>query len=301
VRFKTTIGREEGFVIIAVLWLCALIVWLALQIATDTRMQGEEQLHLLRKSQAFHLAIGGCYEAIARMGQSRPTGLELRRGKNQEDDESWQPDGVPHVIKYGTGEAVVVVQSESLKVNVNKANHDQLKAVLEKAGMDQDAAEGLSDVIADFVDGDDTVRLRGAEQESYQRLGLSYGPFNGPLTSLDQLLLIPGVTQQFFFGYGQADTSADEYESELLNDPLFPREHSLFDMFTVYGSNVQLREDDPSTGVQQRIITWKGGDIYRILSSGKPSAGSPSVLVWLIVRYVPQSKEGFEILYRKTL
>ena len=66
---------EEGVVIISVLWICALIMWFALQIGAETRLQGEEELHHLRWSQAFYLATGGCYEALAHMGSSSPVGL----------------------------------------------------------------------------------------------------------------------------------------------------------------------------------------------------------------------------------
>ena len=62
--------NSRGVVLIAVLWICALIMWFAFQISAQTRLQGEDQIHAIRKSQALHLAIGGCYEALARMGQT---------------------------------------------------------------------------------------------------------------------------------------------------------------------------------------------------------------------------------------
>jgi hypothetical protein len=292
--------NQQGVVIIAVLWICALIMWLGLQIAAGARLRGEEQVHILRKSQALHLAIGGCYEALARMGQPLPTGLETGLRRNQGNYDNWQPNGIPHIVRYGTGEAVVVVESENDKVNIDKANHDQLKAVLVKAGMDDDAADGLSDVIADFIDPDDMPRLRGAEKDRYQQLGIPYGPFNGLLTSPDQLLLVPGVTQRLFYGYGAGGDHQYSNESDLIYDSSFPRKYSLFNMISVYGSN-ELIKDEAATEAEEKIITWQTGGIYRILARGKPASGPPSVLVWLTVQYLPQSKQGYEILYRKIL
>ena len=69
------IHREKRAVLIAVLWICALVMWFTLQIGAMTRMQGEEQVHLFRRAQAHYLAIGGCYEALARIGQPPPAGL----------------------------------------------------------------------------------------------------------------------------------------------------------------------------------------------------------------------------------
>jgi len=297
------IKNQEGVVIIAVLWICALIMWIGLQISADSRLQGEEQVHLFRKSQATYLAIGGCYEALARMGQQPSTGLEGMHSKDTTESDNWQPDGTSHVVRYETGQAIVVIEAEDQKVNVNKASPQQLEAVLEKAGFKGDAADGLADVIADFIDKDDISRLHGAEKDQYKQNGLPYGPFNGPLTSLDQMLLIPGITQQIFYGYGLEDLITGETESEPLADPAFPRKHSLFDMFTVYGNNLVFldKESAESSGLKRQINTWKSGGVYRIISCGKPSTGSPSVLIWLIVQYAPQSKNVFEILYRKTL
>jgi len=251
---------------------------------------------VLRRSQAIHLAMGGCYEALGRMGQARPTGLE--RGV----DHTWQPDGSSRLVTYESGQAIVVVDAEVKKVNVNKANHDQLKAVLIRGGFETHEADRMADVILDFVDEDDLVRLNGAEKEHYESMGLPYGPFNGTLTSLDQLLLVPGITPQIFYGYGLEQLTPEEEDgSAELRHPLMPRKHSLFQMLTVYGTNESLSQDDEGEDIQSEQITWESGGTYRILSCGLPSGGTPAVLIWLIVRYTPESEKGYEILYRKIL
>ena len=78
--------NSRGVILIAVIWVCALIMWFSFQISAQTRLQGEDQLHAIRKSQALHLAIGGCYEALARMGQSPPL---LNRGGQSELAARW--------------------------------------------------------------------------------------------------------------------------------------------------------------------------------------------------------------------
>jgi len=288
------IRREEGVVLIAVLWICALVMWFTLQIGAMTRMQGEEQVHLFRRAQAHYLAVGGCYEALARMGHPPPTGLE--RGP----DLSWQPDGAQHLLKYQTGEALVSVESEMTKVNVNIANPEQLKKVLVTAGVDEDAAEGLADVIADFIDPDDLRRLRGMEAAEYKRLGLPYGPFNGPLIRLDQMLLIPGITEQLFYGYMRKGGETGETAPDTIN-PMVPGKDSLFEMLTIYGTNAISRNIDLDREIEARIITWQNGGIYRIFSTGVAYNGPPAVTICLIVRFTPQSKSGYEVLSRKIL
>ncbi len=302
--------REEGVVIVAVLWICALIMWFALQIAAETRMLGEEQVHLLRKSQALHLAIGGCYEALGRMGQPLGTGID------EPQDGSWQPNGEPHLVDYETGRAIVIIESENRKVNVNIAQHDPLKAALERSGLDSDFAEGLADMIADFIDPDDIPRLHGAEKEYYEESGRRYIPFNGALTSLDQLLLLPGISPQLFYGYGQPSEELENPDAVPI-DPAIPGKNSLFRLLTVYGENQALPEEDEIAGEFERsnrfrrrdtldrlgepIITWESGGIYRVLSCGRAAHGASPVVVWLTFRYEPESDPPYVVLYRKIL
>lgn len=286
---------ESGVVLVAVLWICALVMWFTLQIGVMTRMEGEEQVHLFRRSQAYYLAIGGCYEALARMGQPLPTGFE------RESELNWQPDGAPHLLTYQTGEALVSVEAENRKVNVNLTPPDQLAVVLQAAGVNEKAAEELADVIADFVDADDDVRLHGMEKAGYQRLGRNTEPFNGPLLSLDQLLLVPGITEELLYGYLQEGMSDDERSSGASINPALPGQSSLFQMLTVYGKNTSLPRTDIEQVVQGKIITWQSGEYYRISATARAVSGPPAVSICLIVRYVPGTKQGYEVVFRKIL
>lgn len=316
-KARSDMKRQEGVVIIAVLWICAMIMWFALQIAAETRLKGEEQVHRFRRSQALHLAIGGSYEALARMAWTNSLGLDRKGGhwhtaplrhkgdKKDPEDDNWQPDGESHMVDYKTGQALVIIEAEDRKVNVNKANHDQLKVVMGQAGVKEEEADRLSDRVLDFIDKDDLTRLHGAEKGQYKSsFHLPYRPFNGPLTSLDQMLLIPGITQQVFYGYGMKNDEADEKSSDTPQVPALPAKYSLFRMLTVYGKNVKFKEDrknDPFDDSEEKQITWQKGGIYRILSCGRTFNGPPTILLWLIIRYAPETTEGYEVLYRKIL
>lgn len=292
------LGRQEGVVLIAVLWICALIMWFAMRIGVETRFQGEEQINQFRKSQALHLAVGGCYEAIARMGQSPSKGLDQPEG-----EESWQPDGQPRTVEYQTGRAMVTIEAEQTKVNVNKANAQQIRMVLEQSGMEGNEASMLAETIAGFVSKSKASGLHGGPgKEQYAQMGLPNGPFNGPLTSLDQMLLIPGVTPQIFYGYGRTEEEPEENESGPPPGPLFPRGDSLFSLFTIYGTNVTTARNDILKERQDKQVTWAaGGGVYRVLSCGMASTGPPAVLIWMIVKLSPQGERGYQVLYRKIL
>ncbi len=287
---------QRGVVLIAVIWMSALTMWFAFQISAETRIQGEDQIHAIRKSQALHLAIGGGYEALARMGQSSPMRLETPLDLN------WQPDGRPRIVEYQTGIALVIIESEDTKVNVNRTGDVQLRQILERTGADELTCEIIADRILDFIDQDDSPRLHGMEKDAYIKAGLGYIPFNGPLTSLDQLLLVPGINHKLFYGYESGFDARAHDLPDIFREFLIPDKYSLFSMLTIYGNNANLPRnlfDEQLT--EQMPVTWKSGGTYRILSFGRSANGPPVIGIWLTVRFSPDGKNAFKILNRKVL
>jgi type II secretory pathway component PulK len=60
--------------------------------------------------------------------------------------------------------------------------------------------EAIADAILDWIDPDDDPREQGAERDYYAALPHPYAPRNGPLASIDELLLIRGVTPALLYG-----------------------------------------------------------------------------------------------------
>jgi DNA uptake protein ComE-like DNA-binding protein len=63
-----------------------------------------------------------------------------------------------------------------------------------------DMTEDIADAILDWMDEDEDVRDYGAEYSYYTGLSPAYAPKNGPMDSLEELLLVRGVTPQMLFG-----------------------------------------------------------------------------------------------------
>lgn len=63
-------------------------------------------------------------------------------------------------------------------------------------GMTQD----VTDAILDWLDEDEEAREFGAEAEYYNALPTPYSPSNGPLQTVEELLLVRGVTPNLLFG-----------------------------------------------------------------------------------------------------
>jgi len=105
-------------------------------------------------------------------------------------------DGFPAGSRFG-------LIDESSKINVNTLVF--LDALQEGAARSilmtlPEMTEEIADSILDWVDSDDDARDFGVETEFYQNLSPAYAAKNGPMDSLDEILLIPGVTPQLLFG-----------------------------------------------------------------------------------------------------
>jgi hypothetical protein len=98
-------------------------------------------------------------------------------------------------VRYG-------LMDESAKLNLNMLDKLQLDDTASRnllmglPGM----TETIADSIRDWVDTDDTSREYGAESEYYENLAPPYEAKNGPLETIDELLLVQGVTPELLYG-----------------------------------------------------------------------------------------------------
>lgn len=109
------------------------------------------------------------------------------------------------------------VEDESTRLNLNTLlNAESLipgsgrTLLMALPGMTEDVA----DAILDWIDSDEDPREFGCEIEHYSGLDPSYAPKNGPLATVEELLLVRGVTPELLFGAdtnrnGQLDSHED--------------------------------------------------------------------------------------------
>jgi type II secretory pathway component PulK len=110
----------------------------------------------------------------------------------------------PNINDEGNYEGVRFgLQDESTRLNLNVvAKLDEQQSGVGRAllmglpGMTAD----IADAILDWMDADDQARENGCEESYYSRLNPPYAPKNGPLDTIEELLLVRGVTPQLLFG-----------------------------------------------------------------------------------------------------
>jgi type II secretory pathway component PulK len=145
----------------------------------------------------------------------------------------------------GSGESRYLVRygalDESGKLNVNALiAQDPTGQVLYDALMKLPLmTEDVADAIVDWVDADDSIREVGAESAYYQGLPQPYKTKNGPLNSVEELLLVRGVTWPMLFGNDRNRNGRLDPGEELGGD--FSRGWSEF--LTCYGRELDLDTD----------------------------------------------------------
>ncbi len=104
-------------------------------------------------------------------------------------------DGIPEGYRFG-------LVDESSKINLNalpffdKWTPGSARQILMSL---PEMTEEIADSILDWVDEDNEEREFGTESGYYSGLTPAYAPKNGPLDSLDELLLVRGVTPELLF------------------------------------------------------------------------------------------------------
>jgi len=99
---------------------------------------------------------------------------------------------------------------------INEPLVQALRSLFTERGAEQDPV----DAILDWIDPDSDERSGGAESAYYAGLEVPYGCKNGPMDSIEELLLIQGITPDLFFG----DPALDQVSlTELLTVHGHPR------------------------------------------------------------------------------
>ena len=211
-------------------------------------------------------------------------------------------DGMLSGIRFG-------LQDESARLNVNtliaiEENSEGLLALVTLAEGEELASDNLAkllllalpnmtdelaDSILDWLDEDDEPREFGAEVDYYSTLATPYEPTNGPILSVEELLLVRGMTPTLLFG---ADSNRngmlDPDEQQRFNATVdTPGALGLAAYLTIYGQEankardgtfrVNVNSDDLET-LYEDLLDVLGNETYASFIVAYRIAGSTSSL-----------------------
>ena len=197
-RESHRVRKGSGFVLVGVLIVVMLLSMIALSVLF--RMRSEETAGATGSTseQGWSTAMSGVREAMRLAPIFQPGDTtwmdapERFKDRMLYDDgtEEWRwtlysanPEGG---IRFG-------LTDEASKLNLNSATTSMVSRL---PGM----KVSLTDALLDFLDADDVPRPEGAEQEYYNALPQPYRMHNGPLSTVEQLLLVRGFSPSVVLG-----------------------------------------------------------------------------------------------------
>ena len=187
--------NERGIALLVTLLVLVLIVALVYEVFRLGTRAAQTGAYARDSIRCALLAEGG-------IGAARVV-LRMDARNNDYDtlDEIWSRPAPP--IDLGDGTALVSVEDEERKININRlvlangnAPDEQRLAVfrrlLDTLGIDS----SLADAVVDWTDNDDTPRVGGAESAYYLGLPYPYRAKNDLFDTVEELRLVRGVTPE---------------------------------------------------------------------------------------------------------
>lgn len=185
---------RRGAILIAALWVLIALVGLVLVMSRWARVEATGSGNRLAAIEAAMAARAGEQYVLSQVEQAVA-------------DSSFLASATPPAaVPAGTAYFWVIrpdrendqqrdygVDDEGAKLNINTASRDML---LKLPGMTVE----IADAIIDWRDEDQTSSENGAESSYYQSLPQPYRCKDGPFESVEELLLVKGMTPQLLYG-----------------------------------------------------------------------------------------------------
>jgi general secretion pathway protein K len=199
-------AARRGAALLAVLWMSAALAAIAFSLAATVRSETSRASTNADGLRAWYLASGSVERAI----QWMRWGPDYRNPDGS--PRFWSPNTPRMYMTYPTGEAVIEMIPEQSKLNINTASPDDLLRVVTALTDNPAQSEQIVQGILAW--------------SGPPGLGQTFQPRRASFQEIEELLLVPGVTPELFYGNYVADPSGG----------LFPH-GGLRDCFSVWGSH----------------------------------------------------------------
>lgn len=200
-------ARRNGFILVAVLWLLAIFGVVALGYSRATRFKSLEIANEIRLAGEDHLLWNG----LQRAAFHHDLFLRNREAFMTESGRDplspgqrlamWYPRYETYPLEIEGRDVYVRVEPAGARMGLQGMTPELWSAVLGACGVEGEAArQEIAAAVADWQDADDLLHPGGAEQDHYSGLNPPYVCKNAPVESLEELLLVRGVTPELFHG-----------------------------------------------------------------------------------------------------
>jgi general secretion pathway protein K len=198
-RRDLRVASQEGIALIMILWVLTILMVIVISFSYMAKTETYSSLSFKEGMEKKFMAEAGIERGIMEL-------FYRNMYKNQtvtiEGSEVWKIDGTPYSAQIGDGHYIARIVDESGKVDINTVPDVVLKNLLINLGIQGEEVDTIVDSIMDWKDPDDLHRLYGAESDYYMSLPNPYKAKNANFDTLEELLLVKGVTPEILYGNG---------------------------------------------------------------------------------------------------
>jgi general secretion pathway protein K len=295
-------GQAKGVALIMVLWVMTILSVVVLEFSFAMRTEVNITQNYKEDLQLYSMAQGGIQRAIAELIYKHDPKVQLLRKtlvteEIPADKMEWVADGRVYTFPFDQGRCEIKMMSEAGKVNINLVSESVLRRIISLFGIEGDKRDIVVDSILDWKDPDDFYRVNGAENAYYQSLKEPYDCKNANFDSIEELLLVRGVSPALFYGR-KGLKNGEEGEKET--------QAGLKDIFSVYSPGGQI-DINSATSVVLKVILGIPEDVSQKVVKAREEKAFDNQLD--LLQRVPELRPFIEgdperqslILYGKTI
>jgi len=177
--------RQQGLALVLVLWLVVLLSIMATGHARNVQVE-------------TRLAARQVEATAARYVAEAAINIAIRDLLDGDRDEPPDTSGRLLAGRVLGRNALLSIRSAAGLVDINNAGEDLLHALFVAAGADDSTGRSLAQAVLDWRDGDDLVRLYGAEDDDYRAAGLRWTARDAEFTSVEELRYVIGMPAEIY-------------------------------------------------------------------------------------------------------
>lgn len=262
---------KKGAALIVALWTLVILSLIVSSFAFEVNLEGMLVSYKRKKFRAEMMALSGVEYAKAILDkQQEAKEIEI---EDMDEDKDGFMQAALHIkrglstsstIEFeGGGKFTVTLASAEAGRNINLLTRHQWLEILEMANVPSSDWDTMIDCLEDWIDQGDSHGLNGAESDDPYYQDLGYPVKNGPLDSIEELLLIKGWGPDILYG------KLDDEDS----DQIF----GIADILTVWGDG-KVNLNTASTDVLLSYSEYEEWELESVFDARNGPDGEPGTL-----------------------
>jgi general secretion pathway protein K len=189
--------NNKGIALVLVLLVILLLMVIVLEFSFAMKVEITATQNSKDETDCYFYAQSGFQQAVAEIIKGC---VFLDEEETTGEVSPWRDDQRKIEMEFGHGKAEVIISGESGKYDINTIPEDLLRNLIATLGIEERARDIIVDSIMDWKDIDNLQRINGAEDDYYESLSHPYHCKDGPFDTVEELLLVRGITPSLLYG-----------------------------------------------------------------------------------------------------